>query len=240
MRARSASSPSSPLLAARTGSWDLGPMREHAGAGAAVLAGAGRFRREGGHVSAAHLAALGARQCAEPRLGHHVGRGDQDGHLRPRALQRLAAGAGGGGLGGDRARRDERGARASPSRSAQNDFKRLLAYCSVENIGIILIGLGGALLAVDARRRALGPAGAGRGAAARLESRRVQGAAVLRRRLGAARHGHAGDEPARRTVARDAVDGGAVRARLGRRFGSAAAQRVCQRMAGVSRACSMR
>lgn len=30
---------------------------------------------------------------------------------------------------------------------AQNDYKRLLAYCSVENIGIILIGLGGALLA---------------------------------------------------------------------------------------------
>lgn len=31
---------------------------------------------------------------------------------------------------------------------AQNDFKRLLAYCSVENMGIILIGVGGALLAV--------------------------------------------------------------------------------------------
>lgn len=30
---------------------------------------------------------------------------------------------------------------------AQNDLKRLLAYCSVENIGIILVGLGGALLA---------------------------------------------------------------------------------------------
>jgi len=30
---------------------------------------------------------------------------------------------------------------------AQNDVKRLLAYCSVENIGIIMIGLGGALLA---------------------------------------------------------------------------------------------
>jgi len=29
---------------------------------------------------------------------------------------------------------------------AQNDLKRLLAYCSVENIGIIFIGLGGALL----------------------------------------------------------------------------------------------
>lgn len=31
---------------------------------------------------------------------------------------------------------------------AQNDFKRLLAYCSVENMGIMLTGLGGALLAV--------------------------------------------------------------------------------------------
>ena len=31
---------------------------------------------------------------------------------------------------------------------AQNDFKRLLAYCSVENIGIIMIGVGAALLAV--------------------------------------------------------------------------------------------
>ncbi len=30
---------------------------------------------------------------------------------------------------------------------AQNDIKRLLAYCSVENIGIIFIGIGGALLA---------------------------------------------------------------------------------------------
>jgi len=32
---------------------------------------------------------------------------------------------------------------------AQNDFKRLLAYCSVENIGIIMIGVGIALLAVS-------------------------------------------------------------------------------------------
>jgi hydrogenase-4 component B len=31
---------------------------------------------------------------------------------------------------------------------AQNDFKRLLAYCSVENMGVIMIGVGGALLAV--------------------------------------------------------------------------------------------
>jgi hydrogenase-4 component B len=31
---------------------------------------------------------------------------------------------------------------------AQNDFKRLLAYCSVENMGVIMIGVGCALLAV--------------------------------------------------------------------------------------------
>lgn len=31
---------------------------------------------------------------------------------------------------------------------AQDDLKRLLAYCSVENIGVIMIGLGGALLGV--------------------------------------------------------------------------------------------
>ena len=46
---------------------------------------------------------------------------------------------------------------------AQNDFKRLLAYCSVENIGIIMVGVGVALLAVthgDAPRGRLALAGA--------------------------------------------------------------------------------
>jgi len=39
---------------------------------------------------------------------------------------------------------------------AQNDFKRLLAYCSVENIGVILIGVGGAMLAVTQGNAAWG------------------------------------------------------------------------------------
>jgi hydrogenase-4 component B len=46
---------------------------------------------------------------------------------------------------------------------AQNDFKRLLAYCSVENMGIIMIGVGCALLAVthgDAQWGRLALAGA--------------------------------------------------------------------------------
>lgn len=39
---------------------------------------------------------------------------------------------------------------------AQNDIKRLLAYCSVENVGIILIGLGLAILAQDHGQAAWG------------------------------------------------------------------------------------
>ena len=111
---------------------------------------------------------------------------------------------------------------------AQNDFKRLLAYSSVENMGIILIGVGGALLAVthgDAPWGRLALAGAllhvwNHGA---FKSLLFFSCGVR-----AARHGHAGDEPARWIVARDAVDCGVVRAWIGRRVGSAAAQRVCQ------------
>jgi hydrogenase-4 component B len=40
----------------------------------------------------------------------------------------------------------------------QNDLKRLLAYCSVENVGIILAGLGGSLLAVAGNHPAWGQA----------------------------------------------------------------------------------
>jgi hydrogenase-4 component B len=46
---------------------------------------------------------------------------------------------------------------------AQTDVKRLLAYCSIENVGVILVGLGAALLAVshaDARWGQLAMAGA--------------------------------------------------------------------------------
>lgn len=39
---------------------------------------------------------------------------------------------------------------------AQNDVKRLLAYCSVENVGIVLVGLGGALLAQSGGGQAWG------------------------------------------------------------------------------------
>ena len=221
-------------LAARTGAGILGRCASTR-AGAVVLARAGGLRREGGLLPLARLAALGARERAEPRLGHHVGRGDQDGHVRDRALQRMAARAGGGGLGGDRARARRALLLGMAFALAQNDLKRLLAYCSVENIGVILIGVGGALLAAthgDAPWGRLALAGAllhvwNHGA--------LQVAAVLRRRLGAARHGHARDEPAGRAVARDAVDGRAYSPWRGGDLGAAAAQRIRQRMAGLSR-----
>ena len=66
----------------------------------------------------------------------------------------------------------------------QHDLKRLLAYHTVENIGIIFIGLGLAL-AFRANGMAGGGAGAHRRAVPRLQPLAVQEPAVLRRRRGA-------------------------------------------------------
>jgi NADH:ubiquinone oxidoreductase subunit 2 (subunit N) len=70
----------------------------------------------------------------------------------------------------------------------QRDLKRLLAYSTVENIGIIFIGLGLAL-AFKAHGMAQGRrARAHRRSAARVQSFAVQEPALLRRRRGAQRH----------------------------------------------------
>ena len=71
------------LLAARTGSWELGPMRDHPELAPLFWLALGGLWPEGGHFSAAHLAALGARQRAEPRFGAcSPGVTHQNGHLR--------------------------------------------------------------------------------------------------------------------------------------------------------------
>ncbi len=112
-----------------------------------LRAGALRLRHQGGGDAAAFLAAVGARCGAEPCLGGDVRRPAQDGGLRAAARHRRAA-----------AGSASPGARwCSPSAAlttllaiafalGQRDLKRLLAYSSIENIGIILLGLGLAMV----------------------------------------------------------------------------------------------
>ncbi len=112
-------------------------------------------------------------------------RDDQDRHLRPAAHADLP-----------RRRRRRGGAgRWSPSASvsgvlgvlfalAQHDLKRLLAYHSVENIGIIALGLGVGLLGHELRPARVAVLGFAGGAAARGQPRAVQGAALPRRGRG--------------------------------------------------------
>ena len=65
-----------------------------------------------------------------------------------------------------------------------SDLKRLLAYSTTENVGLILSGSARPVCSRPSGNRALAAVAIGRGAAARRQPRRVQGAAVPRRRLG--------------------------------------------------------
>ncbi len=134
-------------LAARTGSWDLGPMREQAGlaplfwlalAGFGVKAGVFPLHvwLPSAHANApSHVSAILSGVAI--KLGIY-------GIVRFSGWLPVPAAAGWVviGLGATSA------LLGIAFAFAQNDFKRLLAYCSVENIGVILIGVGGALLAV--------------------------------------------------------------------------------------------
>ncbi len=89
----------------------------------------------------------------------------------------------------------------------QHDLKRLLAYHSIENIGIIVMGLGLALIGRSLGRADWVVLGLGGAPAARLEPCAVQGAALPERRLGHPRGPHPRDRPPRRAGEDDAVDG---------------------------------
>ena len=133
-------------LAARTGSWDLGPMREQAGVaplfwlmlvGFSVKAGAFPLHvwLPSAHANApSHVSAIMSGVAIKMgvygivRFSGWLPIPDLAGWIV------LGAGAVGALFG-------------IAFALAQNDLKRLLAYCSVENIGVIWIGLGAALLA---------------------------------------------------------------------------------------------
>ena len=115
----------------------------------------------------------------------------------------------------------------------QHDLKRLLAYHTVENIGIIFIGLGLAL-AFKAHGMAWAAALAlTAGAPARLQSFAVQEPAVLRRRRRAHRDRRARHGASRRAHPPHAADRVRVPGRLRRDLGAAAAQRLRLGMADL-------
>ncbi len=134
------------VLAARTGSWELGPMREHTGLAPLFwLALAGFGVKSGvfplhiwlpsGHANApSHVSAILSGVAI--KMGIY-------GMVRFSGWLPVPAVAGWVvmGLGAVSA------LLGIAFALAQSDFKRLLAYCSVENVGIILTGLGAALLA---------------------------------------------------------------------------------------------
>jgi hydrogenase-4 component B len=136
-------------LAARTGSWELGPMREQAGlaplfwlalAGFGVKAGLFPLHvwLPSAHANApSHVSAMLSGVAL--KLGVY-GIVRFSGWLPvPPAAGWVVIGLGATGA-----------LLGIAFALAQNDLKRLLAYCSVENIGVILIGLGAALLARSA------------------------------------------------------------------------------------------
>jgi hydrogenase-4 component B len=132
-------------LAARTGSWELGPMRERSDLAPLFWLALGGFAVKAGlfpvhiwlpsaHANApSHVSALMSGVAI--KMGIY-------GLVRFSGWLPIPAGAGWViiGLGSITA------LLGIAFALTQNDLKRLLAYCSVENVGIIAIGLGGALL----------------------------------------------------------------------------------------------
>ena len=137
---------SSPCCMAASGSFALAPLNQATlppGTATAIFVlAAGGFRLQSRHHAAARLAAQCPCGCAEPRVGLHVGRPHQDGHLRagagdvPAGDPPLEWGVVLLGLG------VVSGVLGVAFAIGQHDLKRLLAYHSIENIGIIVMGLG--------------------------------------------------------------------------------------------------
>ena len=112
----------------------------------------------------------------------------------------------------------------------QHELKRLLALHSIENIGIIVLGLGACLVLRAHGADQWAAFALARGAAAHPEPRGLQGAAVPRRGRRRAGDRHPRARPARRPAAADAVDRRRLRDRGDGHRRAAAAQRVRLRM----------
>jgi hydrogenase-4 component B len=135
------------LLASRTGSWDLGPMREHAELAPLFWLALFGFGVKAGffplHIWLPSAHANAPSHVSAIMSGVAIKMGVY-GILRFSGWLPVPPAAGWVviGLGATSA------LLGIAFAFAQSDFKRLLAYCSVENIGIIMVGVGVALLAV--------------------------------------------------------------------------------------------
>jgi len=134
-------------LAARTGGWDLGAMREQHGLAPLFWLALGGFGVKAGffpvHIWLPSAHANAPSHVSAIMSGVAIKMGIY-GIVRFSGWLPVPGAAGWVvmGLGGTSA------LLGIAFAFAQNDFKRLLAYSSVENIGVILVGVGGALLAV--------------------------------------------------------------------------------------------
>ena len=108
----------------------------------------------------------------------------------------------------------------------QDDLKRLLAYSTVENVGIVFIGLGLALAFESGGIHCGCSARVRRGAVSRLQPLVVQEPAVLRRRRGACDDARTRHGTPRRPDSPDAGHGIRVSRRVDGDFGVAAPQRI--------------
>jgi hydrogenase-4 component B len=134
-------------LSVRTGSWDLGPLRERADLAPLFWLALFGFGVKGGmfpvHVWLPSAHANAPSHVSALMSGVAINMGLY-GILRFSGWLPAPAGAGWAVIGIGAA-----GALLGIALAfVQTDLKRLLAYCSVENVGVILIGLGGALLGV--------------------------------------------------------------------------------------------
>ena len=116
----------------------------------------------------------------------------------------------------------------------QHDLKRLLALHSIENVGIIVLGLGACLLLRARGADAWAAFALGGRAAAHAQPRGLQGAALPRRGRVRARGRLARARPARRAAAADAVDRRRVPRRRDGDRRAAAAERLRLRVADAA------
>ena len=122
----------------------------------------------------------------------------------------------------------------------QHDLKRLLAYHSIENVGIIALGLGASLLFADAGAAAVGGDRVCGGAASRRQPCDLQDAPVSRRRRVRARGRQSRPRPSRWAAAPHAVDWRRVPGRVDGDRRVAAAERLRLGVADVAVAAARR